>query len=240
MLKTYRDMNFGVLKRFVRDHNLENLQPMAFPQTKRENEPNVQEELEEQWRDVDQSQQGSYFTGINGLRRQLRNGVSLDQVLAEAKLANATLGCFTAFATNLQSSESRYLSSIPFGVKECMFSREFRIGCGTTALQASNYDSTVVARLKQHGAVPIATTLSSQMTTLPTGRNIATQFCRNPYNTEHDCGGSSAGSAAAVAAGLVPFALGSGQRSASFSDSYKTQMKAVRFEFQLHSTAWLA
>lgn len=64
-------------------------------------------------------------------------------------------------------------------------------------------DATVVARLRAAGAVILGKTVTTEMASYAPGKT------RNPHSPEHTPGGSSSGSAAAVAAGMVPVALGS-------------------------------
>jgi Asp-tRNA(Asn)/Glu-tRNA(Gln) amidotransferase A subunit family amidase len=64
-------------------------------------------------------------------------------------------------------------------------------------------DATVVSRLRAAGAVIMGKTVTTEMASYAPGKT------RNPHNPEHTPGGSSSGSAAAVAAGMVPVALGS-------------------------------
>ena len=64
-------------------------------------------------------------------------------------------------------------------------------------------DATVVSRLRSAGAVILGKTVTTEMASYAPGKT------RNPHDPEHTPGGSSSGSAAAVAAGMVPVALGS-------------------------------
>ncbi|MGA8049659.1 MAG: amidase [Burkholderiales bacterium] len=64
-------------------------------------------------------------------------------------------------------------------------------------------DATVVWMLRAAGAVVFGKTVTTELATYAPGKT------RNPHNPEHTPGGSSSGSAAAVAAGMVPIALGS-------------------------------
>jgi Asp-tRNA(Asn)/Glu-tRNA(Gln) amidotransferase A subunit family amidase len=64
-------------------------------------------------------------------------------------------------------------------------------------------DATVVSRLRAAGAVILGKTVTTEMASYAPGKT------RNPHDPEHTPGGSSSGSAAAVAAGMVPVALGS-------------------------------
>ena len=64
-------------------------------------------------------------------------------------------------------------------------------------------DATVVAMLRAAGAVIMGKTVTTELATYAPGKT------RNPHNPNHTPGGSSSGSAAAVAAGMVPLAIGS-------------------------------
>ncbi|WP_158886630.1 amidase [Amycolatopsis anabasis] len=70
-------------------------------------------------------------------------------------------------------------------------------------------DSEVVRRLKAAGAVLVGKTNTPEIGQWPFTEGSAFGATRNPWNTDHTPGGSSGGSAAAVAAGIVPAALGS-------------------------------
>jgi Asp-tRNA(Asn)/Glu-tRNA(Gln) amidotransferase A subunit family amidase len=97
------------------------------------------------------------------------------------------------------------LAGVPVGVKDIVdvAALPTRLGAGPFAHYTPEHDSTVAAKLRQAGAIIIGkthTTAFAYLDTAPT---------RNPWNTEHTPGGSSSGSAAAVAASVVPLAVGS-------------------------------
>jgi len=77
-----------------------------------------------------------------------------------------------------------------------------RLMVGNTADQ----DHTLVARYKAAGFIPLGKTNASEHGILPTTEPVLYGAARNPWNLEHTVGGSSGGSAAAVAAGFVPIA----------------------------------
>jgi len=80
---------------------------------------------------------------------------------------------------------------------------------GTAFLQEmAREDATAVARLRAAGAVIVGKTNMHELGANPTGHNPHHGHARNPYDPARDTGGSSSGSAAAVASGLVPLALG--------------------------------
>lgn len=101
------------------------------------------------------------------------------------------------------------LYGIPFAVKDNIDVA----GMPTTAAcPAYSYvpeqDATVVARLREAGAFPIGKTNMDQFATGLVGVRTPFGPGRNPFNREYIAGGSSSGSAIAVATGLVSFALG--------------------------------
>ena len=73
----------------------------------------------------------------------------------------------------------------------------------------ASYDMTLVTRFRDAGLINVGRTNSPELGSLPVTEPIAHGPTRNPWNTDHITGGSSSGSAAAVAAGLVFGALGS-------------------------------
>jgi amidase len=67
-------------------------------------------------------------------------------------------------------------------------------------------DDTLVARFKSAGLVTLGKTNVPEFGMLPTTESVLYGACHNPWNLDHSTGGSSGGSAAAVAAGIVPIA----------------------------------
>ncbi len=83
--------------------------------------------------------------------------------------------------------------------------------CGSTVLAdaaPARHDAPVVARLRAVGAVVVAKTHTHEFGYGPTGDVAVEGPCHNPHDPQRITGGSSSGSAAAVAAGLVPLAVG--------------------------------
>ena len=103
------------------------------------------------------------------------------------------------------------LAGVPIGVKDMEACRNFRVTQGSWFLRESppcTEDSRHVARLRAADAVVVGMTATAEF-----GMDSATTtrlwgVTRNPWNLERTPGGSSGGSAAAVAAGLVPLATG--------------------------------
>ncbi|HEY5763666.1 MAG TPA: amidase [Rhodocyclaceae bacterium] len=96
------------------------------------------------------------------------------------------------------------LHGVPIGIKDIIDTRDMPTEDGT-ALHSGRRpldDATVVSRLRAAGAVIMGKTVTTEFATYAPGKT------RNPHNPAHTPGGSSSGSAAAVASGMVPLALG--------------------------------
>jgi Asp-tRNA(Asn)/Glu-tRNA(Gln) amidotransferase A subunit family amidase len=102
------------------------------------------------------------------------------------------------------------LDGVPVAIKDEFDVRGYRTTCGTSFLGSSpaTADALVVARLRAAGAVLFGKTNMFEYGVCPSGLNLHHGTARNPFDPARDTGGSSAGSAAAVAAGVVPLALG--------------------------------
>ena len=96
------------------------------------------------------------------------------------------------------------LHGMPIGVKDIIDVAGMPTRCGTPiyANNIAKIDAECVARVKAAGAIVIGKTVTTELATFNSSRT------RNPENPDYSPGGSSAGSAAAVAAGMVPLALG--------------------------------
>jgi len=96
------------------------------------------------------------------------------------------------------------LHGIPVGIKDIIDSGDMPTEDGTPLHSGRNpwHDAKVVALLRSAGAAIMGKTVSTELATYAPGKT------HNPHNPEHTPGGSSSGSAAAVAAGMVPLALG--------------------------------
>ncbi len=103
------------------------------------------------------------------------------------------------------------LSGIPIAVKDNMCIINEKTSCASRILKGfvSPYSATVVEKLKEAGCIIIGKTNLDEFAMGSSTENSAFQVTRNPWNLNYIPGGSSGGSAAAVASGEVPLALGS-------------------------------
>jgi amidase len=98
---------------------------------------------------------------------------------------------------------------VPFLLKDIFaFFAGHRVAHGSRLMQnmVPDHDSELVVRLKRAGLVILGRTNVPEFGILPTTESAFYGPCKNPWNTERTTGGSSGGSAAAVASGMVPMA----------------------------------
>ena len=103
------------------------------------------------------------------------------------------------------------LAGVPVAVKDLIATRGVRTAMGSVLYRdfVPDEDDVVVARLRQADAVIVGKTNVSEFGYTASGNNALFPSTCNPWDAALTPGGSSAGSAAAVAAGIVPLALGS-------------------------------
>jgi aspartyl-tRNA(Asn)/glutamyl-tRNA(Gln) amidotransferase subunit A len=102
------------------------------------------------------------------------------------------------------------LEGLPFGVKDNIAVKDFSLTCGSKLLEGlrAPYTATAVRKLEAAGAWVVGKTNLDEFGMGSSTDNSAIKRTNNPWDTSRVAGGSSGGSAAAVAAGIVPFALG--------------------------------
>lgn len=157
------------------------------------------------------------YSDIDTLRSLLSNNETTPESLfKEAKsLAHKYQSSINPFVTIVdeyqKESSNSYIDGIPYALKDNFSTK----GMLTTA--SSNimkdyvpvYDSTVYKKLKEAGAVLVGKTVLDELAMGGTGTTGHTGIVKNPWDLSRMIGGSSAGSAASVALGIVPFAIGS-------------------------------
>ena len=132
---------------------------------------------------------------------------AIAEVLGEQALRRA----HTLEAALQHDFPSGVLCGVPVVLKSNLCLEGVETNCGSRVLSGYRppYTATVVERLLAAGAIPVATAHMVEFAMGSSGENSAYSSARNPWDPERTPGGSSSGCAAAVAAGLVPLALGS-------------------------------
>lgn len=129
--------------------------------------------------------------------------IDMDQLLAEAMESTARYAAGEPLGV---------LDGVPVAVKDTMAVRGLRTWAGTSFLGDTHgpaeTDDPAIARLRAAGAIIIGKTNMHELGAGLTGFNAHHGTVRNPHNANCYTGGSSSGSAAAVACGIVPLAVG--------------------------------
>jgi amidase len=143
-----------------------------------------------------------YLRRIARLDRELR---SFRVVLADSARQEAGIA-----QDRLNAGERLPLLGVPIAIKDDVdVAGEFTTYGSSAHGPAPTQDAEVVRRLRAAGAVIIGKTAVPELMIWPFTETVTFGATRNPWNTDYTPGGSSGGSAAAVAAGMAPFALGS-------------------------------
>lgn len=168
------------------------------------------------------------YTAV-GLGSAIRNGKitaehAMEAVLARIKEKESALHCYVtvdeegalararAVQKRIDSGElTGALAGVPVAIKDNLCTQGMRTTCSSRILAdfVPTYTAHAVQKLEQAGAVIIGKTNMDEFAMGSTTETSAFGVTRNPHNEEYVPGGSSGGSAAAVAAGECVFALGS-------------------------------
>jgi Asp-tRNA(Asn)/Glu-tRNA(Gln) amidotransferase A subunit family amidase len=136
---------------------------------------------------------------------ELSSDAAIGQSLEAIGEREKTTGAFVCHSETARAASAGPLRGIAVGIKDIIDTSEFPTEMGCPAIYGGwqpRADAPVVMMLKQAGA-----TIIGKTTTTAFAANDPTPTV-NPRNTGHTPGGSSSGSAAAVAAGMIPLALG--------------------------------
>lgn len=155
---------------------------------------------------------------IEELHELLKNGEITSEELIKESLekSHKLQETCNAFVTILDDAKvtpitEDLLAGIPYGIKDNYSTKGILTTGSSNTLKdyIPIFDATAVKNLASHGAVPINKTVLDEFGMGGTGTTGHTGAVKNPWNLEHMCAGSSAGSACAVAYGVYPYALGS-------------------------------
>ncbi|MCH6256570.1 Asp-tRNA(Asn)/Glu-tRNA(Gln) amidotransferase subunit GatA [Puniceicoccaceae bacterium K14] len=148
----------------------------------------------------------------------------IQSIINRTKAVDERVGAFNSFdevdaiaqagASDARRSDGQSLGpldGIPIGIKDVLAVTGQPLTCSSKMLEkfVSPYDATCIEKLKASGAVLWGRLNMDEFAMGSSTENSATKVCSNPWNLDHVPGGSSGGSAAAVAAGEAIVSLGS-------------------------------
>ncbi|MCP3742532.1 Asp-tRNA(Asn)/Glu-tRNA(Gln) amidotransferase subunit GatA [Rossellomorea sp. BNER] len=144
------------------------------------------------------------YKRINSVDDKVKAFLTLDEENARAKAKQLDSKRGT-------EDEKGLLFGMPIGIKDNIVTKGLRTTCSSKILENFNpiYDATVINKLTSAETITIGKLNMDEFAMGSSTENSGFQKTRNPWNLETVPGGSSGGSAAAVAAGEVPFSLGS-------------------------------
>jgi Asp-tRNA(Asn)/Glu-tRNA(Gln) amidotransferase A subunit family amidase len=143
------------------------------------------------------------------LQRRIDSGelspdAAISQSLEAIGAHEKTIGAFVCRAQNVRAASAGPLRGIAVGIKDIIDTSDFPTEMGSPIYRGwqPRADAAVVQMLKRAGATIVGKTATTAFASLDPTATL------NPRNGDHTPGGSSSGSAAAVAAGMIPLALG--------------------------------
>lgn len=161
---------------------------------------------------------------VEEISEALKNGKTTPEELAKESFerANKYQKEYNSFVTitednaknqleNLDSIEDNPLKGIPYALKDNFSTKGILSTASSNILKdyVPFFNATAVNKLYANGAIMVGKTVLDELAMGGTGTTGHTGAVKNPWDSKRLIGGSSAGSAAAVAAGIVPFSIGS-------------------------------
>jgi len=138
---------------------------------------------------------------LNASRSQREDGVQ--QCLARIREMDPSIHAWVQVSPQKSTGEGK-LDGIPFGAKDIIETKGLATEYGSEIYKGriGTKDAAIIRELRERGAILLGKTVTAAFAYFTPGPT------RNPRDLEHTPGGSSSGSAAAVAAGMVPFTIG--------------------------------
>ncbi len=149
-------------------------------------------------------------TAVEATKAALRRVEAHDPRIGAFQIVRAERALAEAAALDARADISTLpLAGVPIAIKDSIevAGEPMRVGSAATSAEPQPADHELVARLRAAGAVIVGLTTVPELCVFGTTDSVF-GVSRNPWNLERTPGGSSGGSAAAVAAGIVPFAHG--------------------------------
>lgn len=163
---------------------------------------------------------------------ELSAATAIAQSLEAIDAHEKPIGAFVCRAENVGAASAGPLRGITVGIKDIIDTSDLPTEMGSPIYRGwrPRADAPVVAALKQAGATIVGKTTTTAFASLdPTAT-------RNPRNPNHTPGGSSSGSAAAVAAGMIPLALGTQTGSSVIRPASFCGVAAIKPSFRMLPT----
>src|SRR6202158_450611 len=171
------------------------------------------------------------------LQRRIDSGdLSADAAIAQSCEATdvheKAIGAFVCRAENVRAASAGPLRGIAVGIKDIIDTSDLPTQMGAAIYKGwrPRADAPVVAMLKQAGATRVGKTTTTAFASRDPAATV------NPHNRDHTPGGSSSGSAAAVAAGMIPLALGTQTGGSVIPPASYCGVAAIKPSFRLLPT----
>ena len=147
------------------------------------------------------------------LNKKVTSKELIDESLERCHSIQDKTNAFVTIIDDIKETEvtDELVSGIPYGIKDNFSTKDILSTGSSNTLKdyVPFFDATAVANLKKKGAVGVTKTVMDELGMGGTGTTGHTGIVHNPWDLDRMTAGSSAGSAASVACGCYPFALGS-------------------------------